>query len=65
MSTMEHSSGTPTQQRRYIPSSVREKAAYKNGPHRLIFNMRPNQAYHDAVALEGRSNLFPFTTGSR
>lgn len=56
-----HSQNRP----RYIPSSIREKAAYKNGPHRLIFNMRPSQAYQDAVALDGKTNLFPFTTGSK
>jgi hypothetical protein len=49
---------------RFVSSSVREKAADKNGPHRLVFSMRPNKKYYEERAL-GTTDLFPFSPGSK
>ena len=60
-----HASEDKPTKKVYIPSSIRQKAAYKNGPRRLIFNMRPSKAYEEEKVLHGKTLLFPFTTGSR
>lgn len=68
-STMQHPlgglRGVGGEKKKYIPSSLRQKAAYKNGTRRLIFSVRPSKAYEEEKALNGKTDLFPFTTGSR
>eukprot|EP00952_Eustigmatos_sp_NYUAD-ZCMA_P003236 14144-Eustigmatos_ZCMA.PRE.1 len=46
-------------------TAMRDQAASKNGPRRLIFGMKANRRYYDETQLGGTSSEFPFSTGSR
>jgi hypothetical protein len=49
----------------FVTSTMKEERSRKQGAHRLIFGMQPNKKYYEEVALNGTSNLFPFSTGNR